>query len=608
MRRTHAPRLVGTVVLLILALVVTAVLAYQAWDAAKSQRVIAERTLRDYAAFADWQLTQQAKNDLLGAVITSLSTAAARLHPDSVEQTAVSPAQLSAIAKAMAAWCGCLSGIQYFFRYDWHDGTFRTTETAASDADLAWVRDTMVAYAKKLPPVSSQRSLAFGLPDGRFGAMRNLNVIFTIDSYAMLYGERAGKPLLLVFVVSRHVEDGRPVVLYGYVTDPSPFLRPVFARILDDNSLLPASLVKDLAADSVLSISVRTIWGHEVYRSPGYVSHRFAVADTVEPNFGRLVMWVGIRPEIGSQLIVGGWPKSRVPMLVALFLLAAGLLTVALVQLRRQQQLARLRTEFVSGVSHELRTPLAQIRWFAELLHMGKLRTEDERVRSASIIDQEARRLTYLVENVLSFSRGEKGTTRISPVPVDLQHEIDDVVELFGPLTRSRRMSLRATTQPGIVVNADRDALHQILLNVLDNAVKYGPPGQTITIGSEIAGDRVRIWVEDQGPGIPHEDRQRVWEPYVRLDRDAESVTGGSGIGLAVVRELVSMHGGRTRAEGAPHGGGARLVIEMPLSGDGRWRMGDGGTPSHSSSATSSAPNDEAARPSAHRPSPTPHS
>jgi signal transduction histidine kinase len=416
--------------------------------------------------------------------------------------------------------------------------------------------------------------LAFGSPDGRFGALKNLAVILTNDSYAMVFGERAGKPLLLVFVVSRDVQLGQPLVLYGYATDPGSFLSPAFTRILNQHSLLPASLVKDLVPDSILSISVHTIEGREVYRSPGYVNQRDAVADTIESSFGRLVLGVAIRPQIASQLIVGGLPKSRVPTLVALFLLAAGLLGVALVQLRRQQQLARLRTEFVSGVSHELRTPLAQIRWFAELLHMGKLRTEDERARSASIIDQEARRLTYLVENVLSFSRGEKGTSRISPVAVDLDREIDDVVELFGPLTRSRRMSLRAFPQAGIVVNVDRDALHQILLNLLDNAVKYGPAGQTITIGSEIAGDRLRIWVEDQGPGIPHEDRQRVWEPYVRLNRPTESVTGGSGIGLAVVRELVTLHGGRTRAEGVPRGG-ARMVIELPL-GDGRWAVGDG--------------------------------
>jgi signal transduction histidine kinase len=587
-------------------MVVTAVLAYQAWDAAHSQRVIAERTLRDYAAFADWQLTQQAKNDLLTTVVTSLMKPASQVRPDSLEQTVISPSQVQEIARQMVAWCGCLSGVRYFFRYDWHDGTFRTTETSFTDADLAWARDTIVAYTKSLPLVFDQRTLAFGSPDGRFGALRNLAVILTNDSYAMLFGERGGQPLLLVFAVSRNVQNGQPVVLYGYATEPGPFLSPTFSRILQQNALLPPSLVKDLAPDSILSITVHTIGGREVYRSPGWVSHQFAFADTVEATFGRLVMSVALTPQIASQLIVGGLPRSRLPMLATLFLLAAGLLTVALIQLRRQQQLARLRTDFVSGVSHELRTPLAQIRWFAELLHMGKLRSEDERARSASIIDQEARRLTYLVENVLNFSRGEKGTSRISRAPVDLDHEIDEVVELFGPLTRSRRMSLQARLQAGIVVNVDPDALHQILLNLLDNAVKYGPPGQTITIGSEIAGDRVRIWVEDQGPGIPHADRQRVWEPYVRLDRDAESVTGGSGIGLAVVRELVSLHGGRARAEGGP-GGGARLVVELPV-GDGRSAMGDGRTANGADSdARTSTASVEDVPPTAHRPPPIAH-
>jgi signal transduction histidine kinase len=126
-------------------------------------------------------------------------------------------------------------------------------------------------------------------------------------------------------------------------------------------------------------------------------------------------------------------------------------------------------------------------------------------------------------------------------------------------------MSVASALQANAVVSFDRDALRQILLNLLDNAVKYGPAGQTITVSSEIVGDRARISVEDQGPGIPHTDRLRVWEPYVRLNRDVESATGGSGIGLSVVRELVTLHGGRTRAEGAPSGG-ARVVIELPLT------------------------------------------
>jgi signal transduction histidine kinase len=129
-------------------------------------------------------------------------------------------------------------------------------------------------------------------------------------------------------------------------------------------------------------------------------------------------------------------------------------------------------------------------------------------------------------------------------------------------------MSVEGPVASGLPVMADRDALRQILLNLLDNAAKYGPVGQTITIGSGEApaanGERVRFWVEDQGPGIPAADRSRVWEPYVRLNRTAESITGGSGIGLAVVRELVILHDGSAWIEAAGVSGGARVVVELP--------------------------------------------
>jgi signal transduction histidine kinase len=565
MRRS--PRLIGTVALLILALVVAAVLAYQAWDAARSQQRTADSTLHDYARIADCQLTQQSKQSLLTQVESSLMVQASQVNPDSLARTVLAPTEVEDIARQMMGWCGCLAGVRYFFRYDWREGTFRSTDTDVPDEDLAWVRDTMVSYTNALGPVRDARVVTYGSANG--GPFKNLAVSLTNGSYAMLFGERNHKPILVVFAVARDVKRGLPVEIYGYATDPQKFLAPTFASIRgkpgEPSSLLPAPLIGHLPIDSILSISVTTLAGTEVYKSPGWAAPTYSAADTVEPNFGRLIMRVSVNEDFAGMLIVGGLPRSRVPMLIALFLIAAGLLTVALVQLRRQQELARLRTEFVSGVSHELRTPLAQIRWFAELLHMGKLRSEDERVRSAGIIDQEARRLTYLVENVLNFSRGEKGTNRISPSPADFDRELAEALELFGPLARARKMSIETAFNANAVLPVDRDALRQVMLNLLDNAVKYGPSGQTITVGSEVVGERVRVWVEDEGPGIPRDERLRVWEPYVRLNREAETVTGGSGIGLAVVRELVTLHGGRTRAESAP-GGGARLVIELPLA------------------------------------------
>jgi signal transduction histidine kinase len=111
----------------------------------------------------------------------------------------------------------------------------------------------------------------------------------------------------------------------------------------------------------------------------------------------------------------------------------------------------------------------------------------------------------------------------------------------------------------------DAGALRQIVLNLLDNATKFSPPGQEVRLTVEQGDDRARIAVEDQGPGIPAADRERIWSPYVRLRREKSAANEGSGIGLAVVRELTQLHNGSAFVEDAP-GGGARFVIELPMA------------------------------------------
>ena len=569
-------RSLGIVALLALAVVLVAVLAYQAQDAARSHRKTAERALNDYASFASWQLTQQAKNSLLTTIITSLAFPASSVNPRDLDRSLFAPAEVEEVARRTVRWCTCLDSARYFFRYDWADGTFRTTDTKLSDADLAWARDTIARHVAAMPPVPERRPLSYGSPDGRYGPLRQLGVVLTNDSYVMIAGERKGEQQLLVFVVARDPSNGKPVVVYGYDTPPEPFVGPAFSLLQRKTPILPPSLLGDVPQDSVVTIAVSDRAGHAIFRSAHANEWNYTASDTLESNFGGLVVSLGLRPQIADRLLVGGLPRSRLGILLAIFALTAGLLAVALVLMRRQQELARLRTDFVSGVSHELRTPLAQIRWFAELLHLGKLRSDEERARSAGIIDQEARRLTYLVENVLNFSRAERGTNRISAVPTDIEREIRETLDAFAPLARARRAKMRAELELGLVADVDRDALRQILVNVLDNAVKYGPTGQTITVGCQTRGETARIWVEDEGPGIPQNDRFRVWEPYVRLTRPSESATGGSGIGLSVVRELVKLHDGSCWAEpgGGAAGRGARIVLELPLS-----RRTDDGAP-----------------------------
>lgn len=556
------PRSLGPVILLALALVLAAVLAYEAADAARSHRETARRTLQDYAAFATWQLAQHAKNTILTTLVTGFMLPASQVDPDRLESSLLQPYDLEAVVRATIGSCKCLGQTGFFFRYDWEDGTLQTTEPTVPMEVLEWARDTILQHVAALPRVTDRTPLTFGSPDG--GPLRELSVLLTNDAYAMVLGAPGGKARLLNFVVSRDTL-GQPLVLYGFETDPAAFLGPIFASILSRNTLLPPSLLNGVQEDSVTTIVVRAPSGERVYRSSLADADEYSASERLPVQFGQLTLGVALHPELAARLIVGGLPRSRLPVLLLLVVLTGGLLAIAMLQMRRQQELVKLRTHFVSGVSHELRTPLAQIRWFAELLRMGKLRTAEERDRSLRIIDQEARRLTHLVENVLTFSGAEQGKKRIAPVLRDLEAEVRAAAETFAPLARGREASLRTELETGLQVKVDPDALRQILLNLLDNAAKYGPAGQAILIGTAQHGAHVRLWVEDEGPGIPPHERGRVWEPYTRLERGAERTTGGSGIGLAVVKELVELHDGRAWVEDGTRGG-TRVVVELPIA------------------------------------------
>ena len=256
----------------------------------------------------------------------------------------------------------------------------------------------------------------------------------------------------------------------------------------------------------------------------------------------------------------------------ALSLLALALVGVAVgrvraTRARREQALTELRADFVASASHELRTPLAQIRMFAELMRKGSLRTPEDTDRALRVIEKEANRLTILVDNILNFTRLRKRVSREVPIPSRVAEEVRQVVQDFGPLAADRQVRLEVSADEDAIALVDSLALRQVLLNFLENAVKYGPRGGTVRVRTERlerAGvPRVRVAVEDQGPGIPEAEREKVWRAFYRRQESIDSGETGSGIGLAVVRELVTQFGGTTTVE-AVETGGARFVAEFP--------------------------------------------
>ncbi len=564
-RRRRAPAASALpVAMLAVALVLTTVLAWQALASARSHRTAAERALRDYAAFAAGELARRIQASLQAALVTGqyLPLTEAESKDRGVPLPPVRA--FADTVRAQDFWCECLRETRDFVRVEFPQ---RATE---------WMGDLPAAARSEVVRVIAERADSL---DGR-GGDHLVNIYGENEgekssrSYQMRIGQTdavvrsvAGKPLAVIFTLVFDSDD-RVRGAYGIVVDPSQMLGLVAPRVIERRPLLPPSLTGGLPNDSVLSIRITAPGGAPLYARGGDFDPRYAAADTFAGAFQGITVGAAIHPGVAEKLLIGGLPRSRLPLVLAVLAVTAGLVVVSLLQVRRQNELARLRADFVSGVSHELRTPLTQIRMFAELLAGGRLRSEEERARSARLIDQEARRLTYLVENVLDFSRAERGTGRVVPEPTELAAAVRETVDSFAPIARSRGVALRTVLDEGLIATVDRGALRQVLLNFLDNAVKYGPAGQTVAVGAVRAEGAARVFVEDEGPGVPPADRARVWEPYTRLDREGERISGGSGIGLAVVRDLVRLHGGRVWVEAGTDGRGARFVAELPLSDD----------------------------------------
>ena len=235
-----------------------------------------------------------------------------------------------------------------------------------------------------------------------------------------------------------------------------------------------------------------------------------------------------------------------------------------LVVLYREAYVSRLQTDFVNKVSHDLRTPLTSIRMFVETLQMGRL-AEPERQREAlDIVASETVRLSALINRLLDWARMESGKRAYDLRPEPVAGIVDQALRDFEPLHLQGRVDLRRDLEPGLPeVRADREALADALLDLLQNAFKYTGPDKRIDVGARQVGSDVEIRVTDNGPGIPGADQPRIFEKFYRgkdpLDRPIE----GSGLGLAMVKHIVEGHGGTVSVE-SELGKGATFTVRLP--------------------------------------------
>jgi signal transduction histidine kinase len=259
-------------------------------------------------------------------------------------------------------------------------------------------------------------------------------------------------------------------------------------------------------------------------------------------NFRHNMMWTG-----GAFIVLLG---------------AVGLAVGAVV---RQSRLSQMKSDFVSNVSHELRTPLSSIRVFGEYMRLGRVEKPEKIRQYGEYIEAESRRLTQLINNILDFSKIESAEKKYHFCRTDVVELVEHTVAGFEVPLREQGLSIAFHGSPVPMLQLDKDAIAQVIMNLLDNAVKYSNGRKDIDVCVEAAGNEARIAVRDHGIGIPAAEQKKIYEKFYRVGSTLIHDVKGSGLGLSIVMHVVKAHGGRVELVSVP-GEGSTFTIVLPLS------------------------------------------
>jgi two-component system, OmpR family, phosphate regulon sensor histidine kinase PhoR len=234
--------------------------------------------------------------------------------------------------------------------------------------------------------------------------------------------------------------------------------------------------------------------------------------------------------------------------------------------LKRAADLSQLQLDFLSKVSHEFKTPLTSIRMFSQTLLEPRPLTDDQRRTCLQMLDQESERLSTMITRLLDFGRMEAGSVVYHREPESVDAVVDDALRAFEPIRLREHIALATSVPKGLPpILADRAMLSQALLNLLQNAAKYGGEPREIDLICRNDNGRVELTVGDKGPGIPRRERRRIFERFYRIDDRLDRKQEGSGLGLAIVRHVVQAHGGQVTVRNRPEGG-AEFSILIPTA------------------------------------------
>ena len=303
---------------------------------------------------------------------------------------------------------------------------------------------------------------------------------------------------------------------------------------------------------------------------PIYGTPQPATQFQYESSFGKtLYAWrMQITPSDVAELLKQADTErllGRLLVPVSLVIIAVGL-GVLWLSVRAERRGSQLRSDFIANVSHELKTPLSLIRMFGELLATGKYKGEAMGREYAGIITREAERLSHLIDNVLDFARLERGKASYHFAEGHLEEVVERALDVFRHRLEKEKLRLRTEIEANLPpVRMDEGAMTLVLLNLVDNAVKYAGDGGEVSVRLRRVPGAVALSIADRGSGIAHDEQRRIFERFYRAENARARNVRGSGIGLALVKHIAEAHGGRVEVESAP-GRGSTFTVYVPVA------------------------------------------
>ncbi len=335
-----------------------------------------------------------------------------------------------------------------------------------------------------------------------------------------------------------------------------------FAELRQSQQQLETVLNSMQEAVIAVSIDSRVQWANQRMNRLAHVRLDAAVVETVrDPDFLRAIGEAQTARQV-STARAGSLVPGRTFNVTAAPMPGGGAVAV-LYDLTEVERVEKTRRDFIANVSHELRTPLTSIQGYAETL----LETTDESQRREfiEIIRKNAARMSRLTEDLLALARVESGEQSFAFRPMEAADLLEDAAQNFREIARNHGVELLVENRATVPVAADRDAIHQVFTNMVDNALKYAPTGARIVLGAREVERGVEFFVRDFGPGIASEHLPRLFERFYRVDKARSRESGGTGLGLAIAKHIVLAHGGAIRAESELNHG-STFVFVLPFA------------------------------------------